>query len=211
MLWLVVGAMIVGHFAWTRSRQSRILRHRLCLKCGASLVDKPVDDDGSGVCLQCGRGFNLGEYQRPDENRGRNFRGYIDATHFDKAVFSAAEQIRKTRSLGFESDVMGCCWLALAVSFGGRVLFDWDLFDWIPGGVPVHGLWFVTLLVWGSWYTMRVRKLQPAIIDQRLCMNCGFCLLGAPTDDAGLGRCAECGCVFATAQYERPPERKEEQ
>lgn len=204
-LWLVVVAMIVLHFAWKRSRQPRILRKRLCLRCGTSLVNKPVDDDGGGVCPQCEREFNLGEYQRPNENRGRDFHGYIDASHFDKAIYSAAEQIRKMRGLGFESDLMGWCWLGLGVYFGGAVLFDWDFFDWIPWDAPVNLIWFITLLLWGGWYARRVRKLQPKIIDQRLCMNCGFCLLGAPIDDADLGRCSECGCVFTTAQYQRPP------
>jgi len=209
-VWMVVVVMMIWYFAWTRSQQPQILRNRLCLKCGTALIDKPVDEDGSGVCSKCGRGYNLGEYQRPDENRGRNFHGYIDAAHFDKAIFSAAEQIKKTRRLGFESDMMGCCWIALAVSFGISVLFDWELFDWIPGDIPVHLIWFVTLLLWGWWYTARVRKLKPAIVDQRLCMNCGYCLLGTPIDEMNMGRCPECGCVFASAQYDRPPEDRSE-
>ena len=45
--------------------------------------------------------------------RGRHFRGYLDEAHFDKALFAAAEQIRKTRSAGFETDIMGLCWIAL--------------------------------------------------------------------------------------------------
>ena len=68
LLWLVVVAMIGGYFAWTRSQQPRILRKRLCLKCGTSLLDRPVDDNGSGVC--CGAGLP-GVRQQLDACRGR--------------------------------------------------------------------------------------------------------------------------------------------
>ena len=131
-LWVVIIGLIIYHHAWTRDRHARILRNRLCFKCGTKLLDAEVDDDGSGRCLTCGRDFNLGEYRRPDENRGSGFQGYIDRDHFDKAMYAAAEQIKKSRSFGFEGDLLGWCWLGLGVSAVCKWLLGWDVFEWLP-------------------------------------------------------------------------------
>ena len=61
---------------------------------------------------------------------------------------------------------------------------------------------FVTMLVWSGIYTSRMKKLRPRIVEERLCMNCGYSLLHTETDDDGLGRCSECGTVFARGQYD---------
>ena len=100
---------------------------------------------------------------------------------------------------------MGCCWIALGVSFFGGMIFDWGLYDWIPGPPPMNLIGFILLLVWGSWYTTRMKKLVPSIIEKRCCMNCGYCLLHTQTDQGGLGRCPECGGEFVLGQYQRPP------
>jgi uncharacterized Zn finger protein (UPF0148 family) len=210
-LWIVIVSLVVWYHVWTRGQHGRILRNRLCLKCGTSLLDVELDDEDGGVCPTCERRFNLGAYQRPSENRGRDFRGYVDATHFDKTLYATAEHIKKARRLGFESDLMRWLWLGLGVCFGGQVLLRWDPFDWIPGGLPITGIWFVALLVWGAWYAARVRRIGPSIVEHRLCMGCGYCLLHTPTDEDGTGRCPECGSVFVLAQYERPLEEEEDE
>ena len=119
------------------------------------------------MCTTCERQFNLGEYRRPSENRGRDFRGYMDADHFDKAMFAAAEQIKTTRGFGLEGGVMGWAWVALGVSFGLKVVLGWNLFDWLPEFIPVHGLWLVTLVVWGAWHTARLKKLLGAVDPEK--------------------------------------------
>ena len=48
--------------------------------------------DPAARCPECEREFNLGEYRRPEENRGHEFQGYVDRAHFDKAMYAAAEQ-----------------------------------------------------------------------------------------------------------------------
>lgn len=202
---LLVAAMLIYHHAWTRNRHGRILRDRLCFGCGTSLVGVTVDDQGDGCCPTCDRLFNLGGYRRPNDNRGRDFHGYLDEAHFDKAIYAAAEQVRRTRGFGFEYDVMGWLWIALGVSFFASLILDLDLFDWIPVDLPYHGIWFGLLGLWGAWYSYRVGRLKPSIVDRRGCMNCGFCLLGTEVDDDEIGRCPECGTTFALGQYVKPP------
>jgi len=207
LLAVAVAGMFVVHHVSTRNHHTRILRQRLCFQCGTSLAKVSVDAAGDGTCPECARAYNLGEYRRPQQNRGRGFNGYIDGEHFDKAIFAAAEQIRKTRGTGFEADLMGWSWIALGVIFGCRVVLGWD-FDWLPGSgdVPYTGILFVSLLIWGGWYTARMKRLKPSIVSERLCMNCGYCLLHTPIDDDGLGSCPECDSEFVVAQYERPPD-----
>lgn len=203
-VWLMLIAFAVVEHVRTRRRHARIRAHRLCMECGVELLAIELDDDGGGVCPSCGRAFNVGEYRRPDENRGRGFHGYIDQDHFEKAMYAAAEHLRDSRGLGVESDLLGWGWLALVVCFGLKVVLDWDLFDWVPGGIPVYLVVFVGLLVLSSIHAARVRRLQPDIEQRRLCVECGFCLLQTPVDAAGIGRCPECGSEFCVAQYSAP-------
>lgn len=206
-LMVVIIGLVIWFLAWRRNQHDRILRDRLCLQCGTQLRDVEVDATGDGVCPNCKRNYNLGEYRRPDENRGTHFQGYLDTAHFDNTLFAAAEQIKKTRAIGFESDLMGLCWIALTVSFFGGLIFGWELYYWIPGSSPVNLIAFIILLIWGSWYVARMKKLGPSIIDQRRCMNCGYILLYTPINEQGLGRCSECGEIFILNQYERPTEK----
>jgi ribosomal protein L37AE/L43A len=209
-IWIAIVAMIAGDHLWTRNRHGRIIKDRLCLECGASQLGAPVDEAGNGACARCGRKFNLGEYRRPTENRGEHFHGYIDRAHFDKSVFAAAEQIKKMRISGFESDVMGWCWIALGVGVACHIIIDWDPLRWLPGELPYKGLSFAALGLWSWWYTIRVKRIRKAVVKDRLCMNCGYSLLGTDTDERGLGRCPECGTVFSVGQYEAPIEESDE-
>ncbi|MCZ6836022.1 MAG: hypothetical protein O7G85_09640 [Planctomycetota bacterium] len=211
LLGIVLGGLVIYFLAWRQSQHGRILRNRLCLKCGTPLTGIHTNQQGDGICPNCQREFNLGEYRPPGENRGKQFRGYLDVAHFDAVMFKAAEQIKKTKLLGFEADLMGTCWIALGINLVSYYLLGWDLFDWLPVDIPVNGITFVVLLIWGGWYSTRVKKLLPAILDQRLCMNCGYCLLHSPTDDTGHGRCPECGDAYGIEQYEKPPEDQSEE
>ncbi len=94
-VWLVIVLVLVFHHVWTRQQHGRILRGRLCFGCGRPLFEVPVDEQERGACPQCGREFDLGQYRRPVENRGRRFRGYVDADHFDKTMYAAAEHLKK--------------------------------------------------------------------------------------------------------------------
>ena len=205
-IWVVIIGMILLHHPWARSQHARILKNRLCLAGGAKLLEVEVDEEESGTCPACERRFSLGEYRRPDENRGRDFRGYIDAKHFDKTTYAAAEHLKKSSGFGFEGDLLGWGWLGLGVSFGIDVVLGWNLLDWLPGSHH-HFIWLVTMLVWSGIYAWRVQRMQPGIPERRRCLNCGYSLLHTPTDEQGIGRCPECGGEFAIEQYERPPEK----
>lgn len=204
-LWVLIVGMVLFHHAWARYQHGRILKNRLCLRCGAKLLEVEVDEGGSGTCPKCRRAFNLGEYRRPDENRGRSFAGYIDPSHFDKAMYAASEHLKKARLFGLEGEVIGWSWLALGVSFGCKVILGWNLLEWLPGSHH-HFLWLVTMLAWSGIYAWRVQRMRPAIAERRLCLNCGYSLLHTPTGEDGIGRCPECGGEFAIGQYERPAE-----
>ena len=84
--------------------------------------------------------------------------------------------------------------------------FGWDVVDWVPGPQPTFLILLVTMFAWGGWYQARVSRLRPAIAASRLCFQCGYSLLHTEVDDAGIGRCPECGTEFDAAQYEPPPE-----
>lgn len=66
----------------------------------------------------------------------------------------------------------------------------------------------LALLAIALWWGLRGRtRFRDRLIEQRLCFDCGYALIGAPTDDLGRGRCPECGKAFRVATYLRPPKR----
>jgi hypothetical protein len=208
-MWVVLFVTAVIDHTWTRNRQGRILKQRLCFECARSLLDVPTDDDGGGTCPGCDRVFNLGEYRRPGENRGREFQGYIDGAHFDKTMYAAAERIHRVRGGGLQTDLLTWGWTALGVCFGLSVV-GWDPLDWIPGPQPNYGIAAGIMGVWSLVHWLRTRRLRPAISERLLCLDCGYSLVQTPRDENGVGRCPECGTVFAVAQYERPPDDEDE-
>lgn len=70
--------------------------------------------------------------------------------------------------------------------------------------VGVIGVLLALALWWGLRGRTRFRK---RLIEQRLCFDCGYALIGAPTDEQGRGRCPECGKAFRVAAYLRPRKR----
>jgi len=66
----------------------------------------------------------------------------------------------------------------------------------------------LALLAIALWWGLRGRiRFRNRLIEERLCFDCGYALIGAPTDDLGRGRCPECGKAFRVATYLRPPKR----
>ncbi len=204
-MWIAIIGMIIGYHAWKRHQHDRIVKKRLCLRCGMSLLQQPVDEQGTGVCPRCERDFNLGEYRRPTENRGAGFQGYIDESHFDKSMYAAAEQIRKTRGANLEFELLGWSWLALGISFGVKFVFGFNLLKWLPWDLPFHLFWLGIVFAWSGIWAFRVQRLKPSIVGHRLCFNCGYSLLHALVDATGQGRCPECAQEFIMNQYTKPP------
>jgi hypothetical protein len=204
--WVLLVVYLVLYHIRARHKHTFILRGRQCLECGEKLLRIETDDAGDGTCPACGRVFNLGEYRRPSEQRGTQFKGYLDAEHFDKAMHEAGERVMKRRGLGVERDVIGWSWIALGIAFGCNLLLDVNIFAFLPGADVWFWVWLGAMFVWSGAYTARVRRIVPSLLLERGCFECGYSLLGTPTGDDGLGRCPECASAFALAEYDRPAE-----
>ena len=55
------------------------------------------------------------------------------------------------------------------------------------------------------WYERRLAHTRRRIIDERLCLECGYALHATPSDANGNGSCPECGRSFTLAVYEEAP------
>lgn len=207
--WIALAVYFALYHIRARHKHEFILRARQCLECGEKLLGVDTDEAGDGTCPACGRDFNVGEYRRPSERRGAQFAGYLDAEHFDKAMEEAGERILKRRGLGMEGEIMGAAWLALAIAFGFNIILDMSLFASFPGGNAWFWVWLAAMLIWSGVYAARVKRIVPSLVPDRRCLECGYSLLGTPTDDDGLGRCPECASPFALEEYARPPEPEE--
>lgn len=75
----------------------------------------------------------------------------------------------------------------------------------LPSGSSI--LTQLLCLVLLGWYLARTRRFVKTIIRQRMCFQCGYPLLHAPTDANGDGVCNECGRLFHIAYYHRPPRK----
>lgn len=75
----------------------------------------------------------------------------------------------------------------------------------LPSGSSI--LTQLLCLVLLGWYLARTRRFVKTIIRQRMCFQCGYPLLHAPTDANGDGVCSECGRLFHIAYYHRPPRK----
>ncbi len=64
---ILVILMPLGIWYATRTTRlaRRIVRERLCLRCGYRLLESPVNEQGHGICPECGRAFSTHEYIRP--------------------------------------------------------------------------------------------------------------------------------------------------
>ncbi len=81
---------------------------------------------------------------------------------------------------------------------------DFNLLEWLPRDLPYHILWLGIVMAWSGIWAFRVQRLQPAIVDKRLCFNCGYSLLHALVDATERGRCPECAQEFVMKQYKKP-------
>lgn len=71
----------------------------------------------------------------------------------------------------------------------------------IMGGLFIF---FIVMLIWALRGRTRFRK---RLVEQRLCFECGYALIGQDVDEHGVGRCPECGKTFNVTRYLRPPKR----
>lgn len=93
-----------------------------------------------------------------------------------------------------------------AVEFVGvRLSFTINAIEWTKAaGFVLLVASGIVAAIWGFRGRARFRK---RLIDQRLCLECGYSLIGQLIDDEGRGRCPECGKDFEVVRYLRPPKR----
>lgn len=97
---------------------------------------------------------------------------------------------------------------------GGQGLIRWGV-QWLISD-PIVAKWLTWMIVTSLWVTFALMfvwalrgrtRFRRRLIEQRLCFNCGYALVGQTLDQAGQGRCPECGHCFDVRRYLRPPKR----
>ncbi len=130
---------------------------------------------------------------------------YDDRAQFERIITNAAEHLARGRRFRRERELLAVIGLYLTVftvlALIGRLLAGGRV-PLIPAKL-LFGAWAL-YVPWWLWYLHRVNKLGERIVDRRLCLCCGHCLLETPTTDRGGGFCPECGTGFNIAEY-RPP------
>jgi hypothetical protein len=71
----------------------------------------------------------------------------------------------------------------------------------------IMGALFILFVVMMIWALRGRTRFRLRLVEQRLCFDCGYALIGQPIDENGHGRCPECGSSFDVRRYLRPPRR----
>lgn len=232
--WLIGVTWCLLYFRSMRRLSDKIIDRRLCLRCAASLLDAETDEHGNGVCPRCCSVFSLGDYTAPSQNiaalqaakqRVRDRlppvleppppqgarpvrivvpRGglYRNRTHFDQVMHRAAMRFL-THGRGLVSLQIGLIGGALPATVFFFVAYaigvEWTLLFGILGIGLLFAAVLIGLTVWAHADAARAR-----LINQRLCLACGYSLHGLRPDERGCGRCPECGRPFHPEEYTAP-------
>jgi hypothetical protein len=65
-------------------------------------------------------------------------------------------------------------------------------------------LFFWPIFILNMWYVRKRFDPVRHIIEERLCLACGYALKGQPLDEEHRGRCPECGRDFSLGEYVHP-------
>ncbi len=232
--WVIAVGWCLLYFRSMRRLSDKIVDKRLCLRCAASLLDAETDEHGSGVCPRCCSVFSLGDYTAPSQNiaalqaakqrvkdrlpqvldppppqgagpvrivvpRGGLYR---NRTHFDRVMHRAAMRfLTHGRGLvSFQTGLIGGALPATVVFFVAYAIgAERTLLFGILGIGLLLAAVLIGLTVWGHADAARAR-----VINQRLCLACGYSLRGLRTDQQGCGGCPECGRPFHPEEYTAP-------
>ncbi len=93
-----------------------------------------------------------------------------------------------------------------AIEFVGvRLSFTIDAIEWTKAvGFALLAATGIAAAAWGFRGRARFHR---RLIEERLCFECGYSLIGQLIDDDGQGHCPECGRTFEVVRYLRPPKR----
>ena len=238
--WTIAVGWCLLYSRGMRRLSDRIIDKRLCLRCAASLLDAETDEHGNGVCPRCCCVFSLGDYTAPSQNiaalqvakqrvkdrlppvleppppqgakpvrivvpRGGLYR---NRTHFDQVMHRAAMRflIHGRGLVTLQTGLIGGALPATVVFFVAYAIgVEWTLLFGIFGiGILIAAV-LIGLTVWARADASRAR-----LINQRLCLACGYSLRGLRTDQRGCSRCPECGRPFHPEEYTAPAEGAEQ-
>ena len=124
---------------------------------------------------------------------------YRHRREFDQAMAGAAAHLIESRLL-FGRWTGTLLWFICLLFL---CLGVWFFFA-NPRLMTTRWIAFLVPNVYACWLSTRSRRLGRKIAAKRLCLRCGYSLLGAPTDDEGWGQCSECSTRFNIAYYRRP-------
>ncbi len=131
---------------------------------------------------------------------------YLDRAPFDATLHEVAKRL--LRQQGDPRDrlldrVHQCATYLLYICVGLLLLFNGMVVTWVWFQPAILG----TVVVIVVWWATRGQRYTNKVVLKRLCFQCGYPLLHAPTDANGDGVCSECGRLFHIAYYRRPPRK----
>ena len=180
----IVFAAAGAHMAWImglRHWMRRIRRERLCLRCGTA--QHPREGERSGTCARCGAQWTLMQWIEPSDAYSAR-----RAIPWRRIALVAAVAVAITAL---------AAWPLLAVA-------RWIDVGAVPGrrvdvnrGVTAIMIYLVGLMpIIALARFARQEWMRTIGAGDRSCVACGHDLTRT-ADDAGCGRCPECGCAFA--------------
>ena len=143
---------------------------------------------------------------RPEEGRwplppDENGFCYYGRNHFNDVMRLAIDRTtegRRSRLIALHTAPRLGLLLALVAGMYGLISFinATSLFWWI---LVVLGTPFLAELLGSE------RRAIRRILSNRLCLQCGYSLVGAEFDESESGRCPECSRTFNLKQFREPP------
>lgn len=134
---------------------------------------------------------------------------YLDRTAFDATLYEVAARLLREhgnplhRLLGRVHQY--ATYLLYLLYLGGGLLFLFRGMVVTWGWLRPAFLGVVVVIV--VWCATRSKRYANRVVLERMCFQCGYPLLHAPTDANGDGVCSKCGRLFHIAYYRRPPRK----
>jgi len=235
--WLLALTWCGLYFHAMRRLKDRIIEDRLCLRCGVPLKVIETDEDGAGLCPGCNTVFNISEYQSPSQyistlhavkqrvhaqwshaielpNTPPSNEPvkifipigglYENRSHFDKIMKRAADRVILNCQIPLR---------VIITIFAAAITTSIFVFFLLPFSKGWHipllaAILLVLLAVISNFFIQRAAAMAK-LINNTLCLSCGYSLRGLTTNEFGCGNCPECGRQFHLQEYTPPPEETE--
>ena len=237
--WVVALAWCGLYFRSMRRLADKIIEQRLCLRCGASLIETDTDEYGHGVCNRCCSVFCLGDYMAPSQNIA-GLQAVIQRVkdrmppvleppppHGARPVRIVVPRGGLYRNRSHFDQVIHQAAKRCLIHGRGLASLQMGL---IGGALPATALFFVLYLMGVKWVLLfgilglgiliaavviglsllaHADATKARLINQRRCLACGYSLNGLRIGQRGCGKCPECGRPFHPEEYTAPAEGEE--